>query len=238
MSSPLTSLAAAEVVAAGHHVVGLFFRLGLLGLFLVSVVDSSFVPLPLPGITDIMLVIYAAARTNVFLLVGLATLGSALGGLFSHAVGQAGGMAFLERTVPKRILGRATAWMESHSILAIALPAVLPPPVPLSPFVLAAGALHMSRRRFMTAFTLSRLLRHGIAAWLGIHYGHAVLGLWARFSARWATTVLSVFWAVTVLFVGFGIWKLYRTSKQVQLRPGSRSGAQPSSHPASEPAAS
>ena len=215
---------------------GWFYRFGLFGLFLVSVVDSSFVPLPLPGVTDIMLVVYAASHLNVFLLIALTTVGSALGGFLSHAVGQAGGMAFLERTVPARILGRATSWMESHSILAIALPAILPPPVPLSPFVLAAGALHMSRRKFMTAFTLSRFARHCIAVWLGVRYGRSVLALWGRFSDRWGTTILSAFWAITLVFTTLGIWKLVRVSRELKLQRTSKEGAPAASQPSGQPA--
>ena len=211
-------------LAAGHRLIHLFFRLGLLGLFLVSVVDSSFVPLPIPGVTDIMLVLYAANRVNPFLLVAIATLGSAAGGLFSHAVGQAGGMAFLEKHVSKALLKRVTNWMETHSIISVALPAILPPPVPLSPFVLVAGAVHMSRRKFMTAFTLSRLLRHAIAVWLGIRYGHAVLGLWAKFSAKWGVTILIVFWSITLVFTAIGIWKMVQTSRALKLKPGKRGG--------------
>lgn len=225
MYSGTVSLLALVMLASASHLMSWFGRFGLFGLFLVSIVDSSFVPLPLPGVTDIMLVVYSAAHANIPLLVAIATLGSALGGLFSHAVGQAGGMAFLERTVPHKVLGRATSWMERHSILAIALPAILPPPVPLSPFVLAAGALHMSRRKFMTAFTLSRLTRHLIAAWLGIRYGRNVLSLWSRFSDRWATTVLLVFWVVILLFTALAIWKLVRISRELKLQPGSRNRA-------------
>src|ERR1700756_1332316 len=66
---------------------------GPIGLFFVSIVDSSFVPLPIPGVTDIMLILMSARHQNVVLLVVLATAGSALGGWFSHQVGQRGGMA-------------------------------------------------------------------------------------------------------------------------------------------------
>lgn len=192
-----------------------FFHLGLVGLGLVSIVDSSFVPLPVPGITDILLVLYAADHANPVLLVAIATTGSAIGGFLSHAAGQAGGMKFLEKHVPPRILHRVTHWMEKHAILSVSLPALLPPPMPLSPFVLAAGAVCMSRRKFMAAFTLSRLARHAIAVWLGIRYGHAVLGLWAHFSARWASTILIAVWAVILLFTGIAIYKLYKTSRDL-----------------------
>ena len=213
----------ALISAAGHagsRMLPILVRFGLVGLTLVSVIDSSFIPLPIPGVTDIMLVLFAAGHGNPILLIGLATLGSALGGLLSHAVGQAGGMKFLEKHVPGKLLGRVTNWVEHHSILAIALPAILPPPVPLSPFVLAAGAVHMSRRRFMIAFTASRLIRHAIAVWLGIRYGTQVLAVWNRFSTKWAVTILIVFWAVTLIFTGIGIWRLVQTSKSVGLRKG------------------
>ena len=210
------------------------FHFGLVGVGLVSVVDSSFIPLPVPGVTDIMIVLFAAGHANPVLLVGVATAGSALGGLFSHAVGQAGGIAFLERRVPAKLLRRLTKWVEDHSIIAIALPAILPPPVPLSPFVLAAGAVHVSRRRFMTAFTASRFLRHLIACWLGIRYGAPVLKLWSRFSDRWAVTILIVFWTLTIVFVAVGIWRLAKTSKSVGLRAtGQRPQTQPQTQPRS-----
>ena len=216
MSPALSTLAAWLALFAGHRFVHFFIHLGLLGLFLVSSVDSSFVPLPIPGVTDIMIVLFAAEHTNVILLVLVATLGSAAGGFFSHSVGQAGGMKFLEKHVPAAMLKRATGWMESHALIAVSLPALLPPPMPLSPFVLAAGAVHMSRKKFMTAFTLSRLVRHSIAAWLGVHYGRAVLHLWTHFSTRWGTTILISLWTFILISTAFAIWKLYQTSREVQ----------------------
>jgi membrane protein YqaA with SNARE-associated domain len=210
---------------SGSRLLPRLFHFGLLGLGLISAIDSSFIPLPLPGVTDIMVVLYAAGHANPVLLVSIATLGSALGGLISHAVGQAGGMAFLQNKVSPKLLRRVTRWVEDHSIIAIALPAILPPPVPLSPFVLVAGAVRMSRRKFMLAFTSSRLLRHVIACWLGIRYGAQVLRLWNHFSDRWAMTILIAFWSITLLFVGIGIWKLVQTSRAVGLRSGGQKKA-------------
>ena len=218
------SLFAQAAPAAHPHsaLLHVFFHLGLLGLFLVSIVDSSFVPLPIPGVTDIMLILYAASHSNPFLLVAISTAGSAIGGLFSHAIGQAGGMSFLQRHVPERILTRVTAWMEHHAILSVSLPAILPPPMPLSPFVLVAGAVCMSRKKFMWAFTLSRLARHAIAVWIGIRYGRTFLHLWAGFSARWATPILVVLWTVILAFTGIAIWKLYKASREMNLKPVDR----------------
>src|SRR5260370_23821861 len=171
----LAPKAAAVYRPARSPFVHILLSFGLFGVFLVSIVDSSFVPLPMPGFTDIMIVILAAQHQSVILLVLLATIGSALGGYFSHLVGQRGGMAFLEKRIPPRIFKRVRRWMESNAILSVALPAILPPPMPLSPVVLAAGALRMSRKKFMLAFTASRCLRHIIAVWLGTSYGTALI---------------------------------------------------------------
>jgi membrane protein YqaA with SNARE-associated domain len=212
-----------QVAKHGRHsnkFLHLLFSFGVFGLFFISVVDSSFVPLPIPGVTDIMIVVFAAQKMNVALLVLLATAGSALGGYLSYQVGQSGGMAFLEKHVPPRIFKRVCSWMESHAILSVALPAILPPPMPLSPFVLAAGALKMSRSKFMTTFTISRFLRHSLAAWLGVEYGRQVLRLWNAFSQRWATTILIVIWTAILISCGIAFWKLYKTSRSVGMAGG------------------
>ncbi len=194
------------------------FGFGIFGLFFVSIVDSSFVPLPIPGVTDIMLIVMSARHENVLLLVLLATAGSAIGGWFSHQVGQRGGMAFLQKHVPQRIFKSVCEWMESHAILSVALPAILPPPMPLSPFVLAAGALNMSRKKFMIAFTASRFVRHAIAAWLGVHYGRHILRLWNSLSAKYATSILVVIWVGIAISCAYAFWKLYKTSRTIGSR--------------------
>ena len=197
----------------------LLYSFGIFGVFLVSIVDSSFVPLPIPGITDIMLIVLAAQHHSWFLLILFATAGSALGGYFSYQVGQSGGMAFIEKHIPARIFKRVCDWMGSHAILSVALPALLPPPMPLSPFVLAAGALKMSRKKFMTTFTISRAIRHSIAAWLGIHYGRHILHLWNRLSAKYATPVLITLWVIIAISCAIAFWKLYKTSRSVGVHP-------------------
>jgi membrane protein YqaA with SNARE-associated domain len=215
---PIVDALAAVLPAASRHpspLIHMLLSFGLIGVFLVSIVDSSFVPLPIPGITDIMIVVLAAQHANLFLLLGVATTGSALGGLFSHKVGQAGGMAFLEKHVPARIFKRVCTWMQAHAILSVALPAILPPPMPLSPFVLAAGALKMSRKKFMTTFTISRFLRHAAAAGLGIYFGPHVLRMWNMFSRKWAMPILITIWCVILISVGYAFWKLYKTSRDV-----------------------
>jgi membrane protein YqaA with SNARE-associated domain len=188
---------------------------GPFGLFLVSIVDSSFIPLPIPGVTDIMLVLMAARHANWFLLVIVASVGSAIGGYLSYRVGKSGGIAFLEKRVPPRIFKLVRDWMERHAILAVALPALLPPPMPLAPFVLAAGALKMSQRKFLWAFLLSRTARHSIAAGLGLYYGRSILRLWNHLSEKYATTLLVATWSIILVSCAIAFWQLYKDSRSI-----------------------
>lgn len=224
-SPTLWGLSAAMLAAApaaarhGNSLLHLLLSFGIAGVFLVSIVDSSFVPLPVPGLTDIMIIVLAAQHANLFLLVGAATTGSFLGGFFSYKVGQSGGLAFLEKHVPARIFKPLCHWMEHHAILSVALPAVLPPPVPLSPFVLAAGALKMSRNKFLTTFTISRFLRHTAFAGLGVYFGSHVLRLWNRFSHKYGTEILIGVWSIILISVAIAFWKLYKTSREIRPNP-------------------
>jgi membrane protein YqaA with SNARE-associated domain len=234
--SPLATLAAALQSAAPaaqqaarrgrSPLIHLLLTFGIAGVFLVSIVDSSFVPLPIPGITDIMTVVLAARKANLILLVAAGTAGSFLGGLFSYKVGHAGGMAFLEKHVSPRILKPVCTWMERHAILAVALPAVLPPPMPLSPFVLAAGVLQMPRRKFLITFTISRGIRHAAAAAIGVYYGSGVLRIWNALMRKWSTPILILLWSSILLSAGFAFWKLWKASRDMR-NQSSRNAAEP-----------
>jgi len=198
---------------AGLNLMRYMLGFGLPGLLFISIVDSSPIPLPIPGSTDILIILFAARSGQWLLLTLLATIGSIIGGYLSYQAGKAGGMHMLERYVSPRYLKRITTWTENHSIIAVALPAILPPPMPLTAFMLAAGALKISIKRYMTSFTISRALRHGICAWLGMHYGRPILRTWNHFYARWSTTMLIVIIVLIVVSIGVPIYFMWREAR-------------------------
>jgi hypothetical protein len=57
----------------------------------------------------------------------------------------------------------------------MALAALLPPPFPLTPFVLTCGALEIDRWIFFSTFAFMRLIRFGAEAALARIYGRGVL---------------------------------------------------------------
>lgn len=185
-------------------------HLGGLGVFGCSILDSSVIPLPVPGSTDLLLLFLAANHGNPFLLAACAIVGSMIGGYTTWNIGKKGGETTLQKLVSRRYLRRVSKWVKGHSLLAVLLPTILPPPIPLQPFLLAAGALGVPRRRFMLAFTGARIARYSFVAWLGVRYGRGVVHIWQKYVAEWSTPVLWTLGIITVLGVGYGVWKLRR----------------------------
>ena len=161
--------------AGSSHLLRWLLSLGGLGLFGVSIIDSSVIPLPLPGSSDLLLLLLASHRgSTVKTAVWLAFCtfaGAMLGGYLTWGAGRKGGEVALERYVPKRILGRVTGWVEQHGAWTIGVAAILPPPVPLTPFLLAAGALKIGRTPFLIWYGSARAIRYGLLAWLAVTYG-------------------------------------------------------------------
>ena len=183
-------------------------HLGALGLFTVAVFDSSMIPLTLPGSTDLLLLWLVSHNGDPWVLAPSAVAGSILGGYTTWDVGRRGGEAALRLYVPKRLLRRVVRWVEHHPILAVFLPALLPPPIPLAPFLLASGALAVSRRRFLIVYGSARSLRYGLVAWLGVVYGRSVARLWSGTLQKWTAPLLWVLIGMLLAGVAFGVGKV------------------------------
>jgi membrane protein YqaA with SNARE-associated domain len=143
-----------------------------------------------------------------WLLAPCALAGSILGGYTTWHIGRRGGEEALRHYVPARLLGPIVVWVERHRILAVFLPALLPPPIPLLPFALASGALGVSRRRFLAVFGAARTLRYSFIAWLGVTYGRSIVRLWSGSLQEWSAPLLGVFVGLMVAGLCFGIWKI------------------------------
>jgi membrane protein YqaA with SNARE-associated domain len=188
-------------------------NLGVLGLFSVAVLDSSVAPLTLPGSTDLLLLWLVAHGGDPWLLAPCAVAGSILGGYTTWHIGRRSGEAALRHYVPARLLRRMVSWVDRHRILAVFLPGLLPPPIPLLPFALACGALGVSRTRFFGAFGAARSLRYSLIAWLGMTYGRGIVRLWSGSVQKWSTTLLYVFFGLLLVGTCFGIWEVRRWRK-------------------------
>jgi membrane protein YqaA with SNARE-associated domain len=173
--------------------------LGGPGLFLVAFLDSSV--LPLPGITDILLVVMVTRNPGAVLWHVLATVaGSMAGCLVLHYIGRKGGEAFVKQRFTGRKIERAMRALQNHGVIAVLVPSLLPPPSPFKIFVLLAGAVGISAARFATAVAIGRGLRYLALGFLAVSYGER-----ATAYMRERGTEVSIA-AVATLAVGFAAY--------------------------------
>lgn len=142
---------------------------GAFGLFGISLVDSAGVPLP--GGPDAVMIILSAKNHALMPLYALAaTAGSTLGCTFMYMIARRAGAAALARMSEER-RARIENLLGRYDMLAVMIPAVLPPPFPFKPFVLSAGVFKLKITRFITAIFIGRAARFLIEGWLAIRFG-------------------------------------------------------------------
>jgi membrane protein YqaA with SNARE-associated domain len=207
---------AAKSANPGHSAHGLHWLMGFgtMGLFVVSTIDSSIIPLPLPGSTDLLLILLVAHGANPVFAAIAAIAGSILGGYLTWGAGEKGGEAALHRYLSKGFARRLTGWVESNGMLAVATSALLPPPFPLMPFVLASGALGVSRKKFFVSFGLARAFRYSLVAWLAAAYGRAMVRAFRHYLAGWSDILMWVYLGLMVAAILYGVWKFRRQGRQ------------------------
>jgi len=203
---------------SSSHLLRWVMSLGGIGLFGIAVIDSSIIPIELPGSTDLLLLLLSAYRSSskaaAASFVGWAFAGSVLGGYFTWAAGKKGGEATIEKLGRGRFAHRAAAWTKRNGMLSVGIAALLPPPVPLLPFVLAAGALGLTRIRFLVSYCLARLTRYSFIGWLGYSYGRRVIILWQKEMKGWTTPVVSIFVVLITSGTAYGLWKFFRERRK------------------------
>ena len=151
------------------------FFLSWWGTLLLAALDSSmlfFLPF---GVDAVVIYLAARSRGLFWLYPILAATGSVAGAAMTFWIGEKAGEHGLERLVSAKRLERMRCKVRDSGAIAMALPALLPPPFPLTPFILTCGALAVDRTRFFLTFGAMRLLRFGIEATLARRYGRGIL---------------------------------------------------------------
>jgi membrane protein YqaA with SNARE-associated domain len=143
-------------------------------MILVGALDSSL--LSLPEINDYLVVArcYTHPRA-VFFFPLFAATGSVLGCLLLYTILKRGGLAVLHRRFKLEHVRRVERVYARFGILALAVPALLPPPMPFKIFIATAGALQFPRRRFLLTVLIARSLRYYTEGVLAVYYGERVL---------------------------------------------------------------
>jgi membrane protein YqaA with SNARE-associated domain len=149
------------------------FTLGGPGLIILGLIDSSVIPIP--GSMDAMTIVLAGRDRELWpYYAAMATLGSVIGAYLTYRISRRQGEKALKDRLSARNAKKVTETFERWGFGAIVIPAVLPPPVPMVPFVIAAGALQYSTKKFLAAMSIGRVVRYCILAYLGAIYGHRI----------------------------------------------------------------
>jgi membrane protein YqaA with SNARE-associated domain len=155
-------------------------RMGGPGLVLLGIADNSVIPLT--GSMDVLTIWLAARhREPWFYYAVMATLGAVIGGYITYSLARKGGKQAMERKISKKRAAQVTEVFERWGFAAVAVPALIPPPFPFVPFLLAAGAMQYPPKKFIGALALGRGVRYFIEAGLGFVYGRHILRFFSQY---------------------------------------------------------
>ena len=177
--------------------------LGGPGLFLVAFLDSSF--LSLPEINDVLVVLMVTRNEELMpYYAAMATLGSITGCLVLYVLGRKGGEAILQKRFSGPRVEKAMGLFRRFGVLAIIVPALLPPPAPFKVFVLLSGVTRVPWPRFCGAVAVGRGVRYFGEGLLAVRYGDEAVEL-LRANGPLVSLVLAV-----VVLLGVGTYILMR----------------------------
>src|SRR5229473_1350846 len=190
-------------------------RMGGPGLVLLGIADNSVIPLT--GSMDVLTIWLAARHREPWPYYALmATLGAVIGGYITYALARKGGKEAMERKLSKKRAEQFSSAFARWGFAAVAIPAMLPPPFPFVPFLLAAGAAQYPRQKFLSALALGRGLRYTIAAFLGFHYGRHIL----RFFSRYSKPAMAILIGLAIIGAVLSLIQYLRMkNKQAALNP-------------------
>jgi membrane protein YqaA with SNARE-associated domain len=193
----------------------LLWRLGGLGLIPLGLADNS--PIPLPGSMDALTIILAAGRRDLWWYYAImATVGAVVGGYLTYRLGAKGGKNALEKKISPKRAKKLYHIFERYGFWSVSIGALCPPPIPIVPFLLAAGAMQCPRRKFLAALALGRAVRYSALAYLGSVYSRSIFHWVGRYYKPALYTLIAL--AVAGGLLGLYLWRRKRKKPRSRLR--------------------
>jgi membrane protein YqaA with SNARE-associated domain len=153
--------------------------LGIWGLGGLAFIDSAMFPLPTS--MDGAVIGYVVEDHRKFLLYCLmAAFASAVGSLVPYYVGRAGGELFLLKRMNRERYEKMRDRFERQEFMAIMVPAMMPPPMPIKLFEFAAGVFEMKPLPFVTAIFCGKFIQFLACALITVFYGPEIAHTFRR----------------------------------------------------------
>ena len=164
------------IVSTTRWVLRIFMRLGILGLFLMSALDSSFLVLPFGN--DLLLIALVSSNRESLIWIAyviVSAIGSVVGVFVIDLLMRKAGEKGLERFISEKKIEKLKAKLENKAGISVFIATLIPPPFPFTPAVMTASALQSPRGQLLIAVFFGRLLRFGIEAILALYFGRQLL---------------------------------------------------------------
>ena len=175
------------------------------GLFIAALFDSSL--LSLPEVNDLLLIYFSATfPDNAYFYASMTVLGSLSGASGLYWLAWWKGHGYLQKRFPGGKIDRAFRLFERYGALAVAVPAILPPPFPFKIFVLSSGVLGLSYTRFFAAIVIGRSFRYFGTAYLAVRFGDVAI-VYLRENAQFVFVAALVFVLVSVAWLVRRRWR-------------------------------
>jgi membrane protein YqaA with SNARE-associated domain len=197
------------VKAFVRHLFLFFAHLGGFGLVGLGILDSSFLFMPLGN--DLLIVGLTTRHPNRMLYYAvMATIGSVLGCLLVDLVCRRIGEDKLEKLVSRKRLDYVRCKMEKRAAWALAVAALMPPPFPFTPFIMAVSALEYPRLKLLSVIAVSRLVRFLIVGSLAIAFGRGIIRISKTPVFEWT---IGLFVVVCIIGSVLSLLKWFRTAR-------------------------
>jgi membrane protein DedA with SNARE-associated domain len=182
-------------------------RLGAVGLIVVGIIDQSFIPIP-GGIDALAIILTAGNRDRWPWYWLMATAGALFGAYLTYRLSKKGGKEALEKRLPRQTICKVEKNFDRGGFLALFITSLMPPPFPMVPVLVSAGALQYSQRKFLLALTIGRVIRYGLITWLAHIYGKQIMRVFKQHQVTIVTSFLVFSFGAALIGWLWTRWKM------------------------------
>lgn len=192
-------------------VLGLARKFGVLAFLALGLIDQSVIPVP--GSLDALVILFVASKPELWWYYALlATAGATVGAYVTFRLARKGGREALDKKLGQKRVEKAHRIFSRWGFWSVFIGTILPPPVPIVPFLAVAGVMEYPTYRFLLANATGRMLRFSIVAYITKFYGKSIFGFFSRYYKPALYSLIGL--AVVGGVVGLIFYMRYRRNKK------------------------
>lgn len=180
-----------------EQLISFFQNFGVVGLFIISFIESIFSPI-LPDLLLIPMALSVPEKAIYYSVI--ATTGSVLGGIVGYFVGNKYGILAVKKFVPDKYVLKISSWLDQYGGWAIFLAALAP--IPYKFVSISSGVFRINMVVFLVASIFGRGKRFLLEGILIFYYGPQAIDLIKTYSN---TFMIGITIFIVLLVVGIAV---------------------------------